>query len=213
VLDVGCGNGAYERSLVSAGHRGRRVAVDLSTGMLPLVTDAARVQADVQSLPFAPGTFDVVLAPHMLYHVPNIEAAANEIRRVLRQDGLFVAVTNSTSNLGELRDMIEQAVGTGWKMRRPVDQHFSMENGAAQLAASFPSVVGVDCPPSHLVVTDVDALTDYVASVADHYESQVEIPWAEVVDRVRGLALSAMSSEGELRFSTGAGAFVCRRTR
>jgi SAM-dependent methyltransferase len=210
ILDVGCGNGAYERALVRRGHRGARVALDLSPGMLPLVTDAAIVLADVQALPFSPGCFDLVLAPHMLYHVPDIEAAAGEIRRVLRPEGLFLAVTNSISNLQELRALVEAAVGTDWRMLRPADERFSMEGGAALLSSSFGSVIRLDCPPSHLVVTDVDAVVGYVASVADHYEAQVTVPWAEVVRRVHDLADAAIAADGALRFSTGGGAFVCQ---
>jgi aminoglycoside phosphotransferase len=142
--------------------------------------------------------------------VPDIELAAREIRRVLHPDGVFIAVTNSVSNLQELRDLVEAAVGTHWRMLRPADQRFNMEGGAALLSSAFESVVRRDCPPSDLVVTDVDAVVDYVASVADNYEGQVDVPWAEVVRRVRDLASAAMSRDGELRFSTGAGAFVCR---
>jgi len=39
--------------------------------------------------------------------VPDIELAAREIRRVLHPDGVFIAVTNSVSNLQELRDLVE----------------------------------------------------------------------------------------------------------
>jgi SAM-dependent methyltransferase len=209
-LDVGCGNGAYERALTTRGHRGPRVALDLSAGMLPLVSDAAIVLADAQKLPFCSAWFDLVLAPHMLYHVPDIESAAKEIRRVLRPTGLFVAVTNSVSNLQELRALVEAAVGSDWKMLRPADERFSMENGTQLLSSAFESVVRVDCPSTHLVVTDVYALAQYVASVADHYESQVDIPWSTVTSRVYELANEAMASNGQLRFSTGAGAFVCR---
>jgi SAM-dependent methyltransferase len=208
-LDVGCGNGAYERALVARGHLGPRVALDLSAGMLPLVNDAAVVLADVQELPFSPECFDLVLAPHMLYHVPDTETAAKEIRRVLRPEGLFVAVTNSVSNLQDLRALVEAAVGSDWKMLRPADQRFSMENGAELLSTGFESVIRMDCPSSHLVVTDVDALVQYVASVADHYESQVDVLWSTVTSRVYDLASEAMAADGELRFSTGAGAFVC----
>jgi SAM-dependent methyltransferase len=210
VLDVGCGNGIYERALAQRGHRGPRVAADLSAGMVQLVTNAAVVVADVQSLPFSSRCFDLVLAPHMLYHVPDIEAAANEIRRVLNPEGLFVAVTNSVSNLQELRALVEAAVGTGLKMIQSSAQHFNLEGGAALLSAAFESVVRLDCPPGHLVVTDVKILTDYVASVADPYEGQVDVPWSEVVNRVSELARTAMSRDGELRLSTGVGAFVCR---
>jgi SAM-dependent methyltransferase len=210
VLDVGCGNGIYERALVKRAHRGPRVAVDLSAGMLQLVSDAEVVLADVQRLPFSPSSFDLVLAPHMLYHVPDIAVAANEIRRVLHPEGRFVAVTNSISNLQELRALVEAAVGTGWRMIQSSAQHFNMEGGAALLSSAFESVVRVDCPPSHLVVTDVNALTDYVTSVADAYQAQVGLPWSEVVNRVHELAGTAMSRDGELRLSTGVGAFVCR---
>jgi SAM-dependent methyltransferase len=210
ILDVGCGNGAYERALAARGHQGTLVALDLSAGMLHLVTKAARVQADVQILPFPRDSFDLVLAPHMLYHVPDIETAAHEVRRVLRSGGVFIAVTNSVSNLQELSALVEAAVGTGWHMVRPADEHFNLDNGAAMFASSFASVVRIDCPQTHLVVTDVDAAAEYVASVADHYEDQVGISWDEVVGRVRELARASIEAYGELRFSTGAGAFVCK---
>lgn len=210
VLDVGAGNGNYERALTARGHRGAVVALDRSLGMLRVVPHAARVQADAQRLPIGSESFDVVLALHMLYYVPDIQAAAREIRRVLRRDGVFVAMTNSETNLVELRALVEAAVGTGWQMVRPADERFSLENGAALLAPAFASVVRIDCPQTHLVVTDVDAVAGYVASVADYYEDQIAMPWVEVVDRVRELATAVVAGEGELRWSTCAGAFVCR---
>jgi SAM-dependent methyltransferase len=209
VLDVGCGNGNYERVLAERGHAGLRVAVDLSAGMLTRVSGAARTQADVQRLPFAASTFDIVMAPHMLYHVPDVIAAAHEARRVLDADGVFIAVTNSETNLAELGQLVEAAVGTGWKMVRPSDRHFSLENGGAQLAPAFTRVERIDCPSSAVVITEVDAIADYVASVADHYQSEVDRPWAEVVEVVRGLAIEAMAATGELRLSSAVGAFVC----
>jgi SAM-dependent methyltransferase len=210
ILDVGCGNGGYERALAGREHRGLRVAADLSAGMLPLVESAEVVLADAQSLPFSRGCFDVVLAPHMLYHVPDIGVAAGEVRRVLKGEGLFVAVTNSVANFQELRVLVEAAVGTDWRMCRPSEQRFSMETGADSLSLAFESVVRVDCPASHLVVTDVDVLAAYVASVGDHYEAQVDVAWSDVVSGVREMASAAIARDDELRLSTGVGAFVCR---
>ena len=51
--------------------------------------DGAVVNA--QSLPFADDSFDVVVANHMLYHVPDPSQAVAELRRVLRDDGVLVA--------------------------------------------------------------------------------------------------------------------------
>lgn len=48
------------------------------------------VNADVVDLPFISRAFDVVLAPHMLYHVTDRRAAASEIRRVPQPGGRYV---------------------------------------------------------------------------------------------------------------------------
>lgn len=147
VLDVGCGNGAYEAELARRGHRGTVCAVDSSRGMLVTVGHAERVNADAQRLPFPDDSFDVVLAPHMLYHVASVEAAAAEFRRVMRPGGVCVAVTNGEANMRECLDLVEAAVGTGWQMQRPAEQHFSLENGHAKLSAAFSSVTRVTAHP------------------------------------------------------------------
>lgn len=210
VLDVGCGNGPYERLLHDRGHIGGLVASDVSIGMLRTVRNGWRTQADVQDLPFSDSTFDVVLAPHMLYHVADIARAAYECRRVLRTEGVFIAVTNGENNMRPFLDLVEAAVGTGWQMRRPAEDHFSLENGADQLTSAFTSVERIDCTPSDLVVADLDLLTDYLASVGDHYETEIDTPWASVVEKVRGMAAGELETVGHLRWPTRVGAFVCR---
>lgn len=91
VLEVGCGNGGY-LALVEA------IGMDISVGMLHAARDrtsAALICGDAQRLPFQNESFDVVLAPHMLYHVADRRAAIQELRRVLKRSGTCVAVTNS----------------------------------------------------------------------------------------------------------------------
>src|SRR5262245_16752674 len=93
VLAVGCGPGAYMRRL--ARRPGLRlIGMDLSRGMLgdllagwDSAPPPALAVADVQSLPLPGASCDVALAMHMLYHVPDIERAAGELRRVLRAGG------------------------------------------------------------------------------------------------------------------------------
>jgi 2-polyprenyl-3-methyl-5-hydroxy-6-metoxy-1,4-benzoquinol methylase len=81
VLAVGCGNGNYLTQL----HRRGVAAIgcDMSFGILA----AARphptlMNADVGALPVRSASFDLVLAPHMLYHVDDREQAAAELRCV-----------------------------------------------------------------------------------------------------------------------------------
>lgn len=210
ILDLGCGNGLYERALVGQGHAGRRVALDLSSGMLARVEHALLVQADVQALPLPAATFDVVLAPHMLYHVPDIPTAAREARRVLRAGGVFIAVTNGVRNFVELGELVERAVGAGWSIVRPADRYFSLEDGAAKLTGAFDSVDRVDCPPAELILSDLDVLRGYFLSLRSLYEPEVGRPWDEIVERAMELAAKAADANGEIRLTTSVGAFVCR---
>ncbi len=50
------------------------------------------VQADMQRLPFADGTFDGIFCLHVLEHVPDDRAGIAELRRVLRPGGEAVIV-------------------------------------------------------------------------------------------------------------------------
>ena len=45
---------------------------------------------DIQDIPFPDHCFDVVIANHMLYHVPDLTKAISEVHRVLRTDGKFL---------------------------------------------------------------------------------------------------------------------------
>ncbi len=107
VLEVGCGQGAtaerIQRELGAA-----VVAIDQSGHMVGLTRERgvdARV-GDVQALPFGDGEFDLVLAAWMLYHVPDVELALDEIERVLRPGGRLVAVTNAREHLQELAELL-----------------------------------------------------------------------------------------------------------
>ena len=84
VVDVGCGNGAYLVELGRRGHRGTTVGVDLSEGMLKTsrraMPRAHAIIADASTLPLKDHTAALVLAMHVLYHVPDPVIAITEFR-------------------------------------------------------------------------------------------------------------------------------------
>jgi ubiquinone/menaquinone biosynthesis C-methylase UbiE len=138
VLEVGCGQGAFAQALTA---RGLEVtAVDQSEHMVG-VTAALGVtaqQADVQSLPFGDDTFDVVAANYMLYHVPDLPRALDEIVRVLRPGGALVAVTNSGRQLHELWSLVGRDASTA------AERVFGSDNGAEILRRAFGQVEQLD---------------------------------------------------------------------
>jgi SAM-dependent methyltransferase len=207
ILEVGCGNGGY-LALVEA------VGLDASVGMVRAAHQRARgpvVCGDAQQLPFRDTSFDVVLAPHMLYHVDDRTTAIREMRRVVKADGRCVVVTNSARCHSELVDLIEGVVGHGWHLTRPADVRFSLENGADQLRTGFGRVERIDAPFGVVSVSDATALADYVASMGDHYETEVAqwTTWDAVVTECRRRAAEAIATRGTFDISSRVGAFVC----
>jgi len=207
VLEVGCGNGGY-LALVDA------VGLDASIGMIRAARECARgpvMCGDAQRLPFRDASFDVVLVPHMLYYVDDRTAAIGELRRVLKPDGRCVVVTNSDRCHRELVELVEGVVGHGWRLRRPADVRFSLENGADQLRAGFRQVERLDAPFGLVRVSSEAALADYVASMGDHYEADVApwMTWDAVVAECRNRASRVIATEGHFEISSRVGAFIC----
>jgi ubiquinone/menaquinone biosynthesis C-methylase UbiE len=103
VLELGAGSGLHTWALVQTG--GRVTATDISPNSLKLleqriVNAGAGVKtqvADIESLPFADASFDVVAcAGSLSYGEPSLVDA--EIRRVLRPGGLLVCVDSLNHN-------------------------------------------------------------------------------------------------------------------
>lgn len=98
VLDVGCGTGWLAAGLRRAGLRDT-VGLDVSAGMLGRARAAGAwplVQADAGRLPLADASVDVVAGRGVLHHVPDVEAALGEWRRVLRPGGAVVLSSEPT---------------------------------------------------------------------------------------------------------------------
>ena len=92
VLDAGAGTGASTAVLADDPSGPTPVALDLSREMLAENRAAARVQGDVDALPFAADSFDGVAFTASLFLVPDPAVAVAEAKRVLRPGGVVGAV-------------------------------------------------------------------------------------------------------------------------
>jgi ubiquinone/menaquinone biosynthesis C-methylase UbiE len=97
-LEIGAGTGYFSLNLVQAGVVAQATCTDISPGMVSTLSANARrlgldvkaARADAESLPFADGSFDLVLGHAVLHHLPNLRRAFAEFHRVLRPGGRIV---------------------------------------------------------------------------------------------------------------------------
>jgi ubiquinone/menaquinone biosynthesis C-methylase UbiE len=103
VLDVGCGTGTLAIAAKKhVGATGTVTGIDPAAEMVErAMRKAERASADVafrtaaaEDLPFANGTFDVVLSSMMLHHLPKEtrRAGVAEMKRVLKPGGRLLAI-------------------------------------------------------------------------------------------------------------------------
>jgi ubiquinone/menaquinone biosynthesis C-methylase UbiE len=98
VLDAGCGTGFLSLELASRGHR--VTGIDFAPAMLAEARRKAAEQSaavrfeqgDAEQLPFAPGSFDLVVSRHLLWTLPHPERAIDEWIRVLRPGGRLAVI-------------------------------------------------------------------------------------------------------------------------
>lgn len=107
-LDLGAHVGTVAANLKGRGGIHTLVQSDLS---LPMIKQAkgARLVADEEWLPFAENSFDLVMSAGSLHWVNDLPGAMVQINRILKPDGLFLAVMPGGETLKELRMSLEQA--------------------------------------------------------------------------------------------------------
>jgi demethylmenaquinone methyltransferase / 2-methoxy-6-polyprenyl-1,4-benzoquinol methylase len=123
LLDLATGTGAFPLLLRREGHRGPIVGADRSPAMLARArmkcrdADVRFVEADLNALPFAPESFDVIVMGYGLRYLDDLPLAMAAVHRVLRPGGIFL-----TLDFGVPRNPIMRAlcfaylfvVGTLW---------------------------------------------------------------------------------------------------
>ena len=207
VLEIGCGTGSLwlgHESIVS--RCGKLVLTDLSEGMIETAKrnlgereNTEYRKADIQELPFMDDAFDIVIANSMLYHVPDIKKGLQEVRRVLKDGGVFYCATFGEHNF---TDTLAEWFKLGGEDFRP-NHNFTMQNGAEILGNSFKDITPVFYEDS-LHVTEPDDLVEYLRSLAS-FKAVIELP----VQRIRDIIM-AHTIGGAIDLHKEYGMFICR---
>ncbi len=212
LLELGSGPGYLWKDCIERIPAGWNITLsDLSDGMLDaawrnlVVTGRAFKfeQMDAQSVPYPDGTFDIVLANYMLYHVPDRPKALAEIRRVLKPGGYLLAATAGQGHLAELNHWLKKASPD--KDFIPFNNPFNLDNGLEQIKPFFSSVE-IKRYDDNLRVTEIEPLMAYIFSTI----KANDIPESALAE-IRQELEDMLSQKGEIFITKDAGLFLARK--
>ena len=207
VLELGCGTGEIwlnQKAFVD--NCSRLILSDFSEGMLSKAKNTLKeypgieyAVVDIQNIPYADQSFDVVIANMMLYHVPDIPKALSEVRRVLRRGGTFCCATYGENGIMEYLAGLFREYG----VKEEANHTFTLQNGKKQLQVYFDAVERYDYEDS-LEITDVNDLADYIFSLTG-MSSLRALPRETVIQVLNGAV-----TDGVLKVPKEYGLFMSR---
>ena len=173
VLELGCGEGAlwYKNEL----HVPPSLNVMLTEVTAHLLSCAKENLSskfphfqfkvtDLEKLPFADETFDVIIANHVLFFSKQVEVVLAEVSRVLKKGGRFYCSTIDAAHMQELEVLIKNynkdlKIGKSEQL-----QNFGYDKAKSLLAQQFAEIT-IGHYHDELVVPHPDGLLSYIYSI------------------------------------------------
>ncbi len=205
VLEIGCGTGdMWKNGQALIGGCSKLILSDFSEGMVEAAKDNVghydNVEyrtLDIQEIPYEDGTFDVVIANMMLYHVPDINRGLSEVKRVLKKSGRFYCATYGENGIMKYLAGILSEYGA----QDCTNNSFTLQNGYEILREFFPAVEKLEYEDA-LAVTDMDDMAEYVYSLSG-MASLGGVPKAELME-----VLKKHAADGVLHVPKEYGMFI-----
>ena len=172
----------------------------------------------IQALPFPRKYYDGAMANHVLYHLTNIVEGVCELARVLKEDGWFLATTNSDEVDVPVLEFHYSALDKlGIDYEAEARSSFSMENGGEALSEGFREIDRSYFEDETRYSTAEEFLASYrtigryrnlLARKDIDANSPRQLPLL-----VQQQAEAVIRKQGVLRSPVRMGAFVCRGPR
>ena len=212
ILELGCGDSSLWKENLDRLPKQLQVELtDISEGM---IRDARRSigaddprfsfrMLDCEELEDVPGTYDRILANHVLFYLKDPAAICERIAHMLTADGLFLCSTYGENHMKEIRRLVEGFDSRIVLSQEALYERFGLENGGAMLRGIFREVREERYPDS-LMVTDAEPLIEYILSCHGNQNQYIMERYAEFRQYVQA------KTEKGFQITKEAGVFLCR---
>lgn len=172
ILEIGCGSGQLWLNAEKKALDNKNIILtDISQGMVLDAKEMLEKQGfsftyqvmDGQDLKFLDSQFELVIANHVMFYMKDQNKALSEIKRVLKQDGIFIASTYGKTHMKEITEMVQEFDPKIRLSDIQLYEQFGIENGKQYLEQYFRHVEFLPYEDK-LIVDQAEPIVDYVLS-------------------------------------------------
>ena len=172
ILELGCGDGALWTQNLSRLPKDVHITLsDISEGML---RDARRAIGgkdprfsfkafDCHNIPSKLGTFDLVIANHVLFYCEDVGKVCQGVSKILNPGGRFLCSTYGSGHMREVSLLVQSFDERIVLSADSLYERFGRENGADILSPYFGKITWQSYE-DELIVTDAEPLISYILS-------------------------------------------------
>lgn len=218
VLELGCGTGLFWLANCNNIVKSWSITLsDYSEGMLETTrNNLSRLNYNFQyeivnaeSIPYSDNSFDIILANNMLYHIQNRDTAFNNISRILKDDGVFIASTMGKNDLLELHNYLYTFLENKNSKFKFREYAFSLDNGIEQLTKHFKEVI-LEKYDNKLEINEVDAIINYYLSFNGIYDNVIVLS-EEYINEFKIYLQNILEKDKIIKTIRDEGIFICRK--
>lgn len=220
VLELGAGNGElWKENWGKLPKTGELLLSDVSAGMMQDAREQldrkqfdARLDCvnfsyevfDCHHIPKADHMYDRVTANHVLFYLKDMDQALSEVRRVMKDDGVFICSTYSTRHMHEIPELARAFDSQISLSEVPLPEVFGLENGEEILKKHFKHVELIHYPDA-LEVTEAQPIIDYILSCHGNQQEFIQGRYEEF----RQFIQKKLEKTGAFHITKDAGVFRC----
>lgn len=171
ILELGCGEGSlWQENLNHLPENIKITLSDISEGMIRdvrrnLGTDE-RFEYDTfdcHTIPAQANSFDIVIANHLLFYCEDISQVCEEIKRVLKPNGIFLCSTYGSGHMKEITELVQKFDQRIILAAENLYDRFGLNNGK-EILGDFFSNIETHRYEDEIVINQAEPLIEYILS-------------------------------------------------
>lgn len=211
ILELGCGEGSLWTENLSHLPENVHVTVsDISEGMIRDVRRNIGSDErfsyecyDCHKIPAQANTYDIVIANHLLFYCEDMAQVCSEVKRVLKDGGVFLCSTYGTAHMQEITHLVQKFDSRIILAAENLYERFGLDNGKEILAPYFEQVDTVLYEDA-IVIDKADPLIEYILSCHGNQNQYLLDKYQDFRQYVK------KQVKGQYRITKEAGYFICR---